>query len=267
MFVVLLFIPFLPESPMFLHVQGRYEECEQVLERMIRWNQKKPMAGSVVTDSQNLQEISNKINPWQSVKILYSRKYVVVTLLLMGIWFVNSFCYYGVVVMTPQFFKTGTSLSGYIESFITSAAELPGVIVAIFMINSAGRKKTQGFLFLFCGIFLFLLCIPTGTWLLTVFAVGARMCVMGAFSTTYVFTSEVFPTVVRSTGMGVCSSTSRIAGIITSFVAVGQVSIKPWVSLVVYAVLCIVGAAFTFAVPVETNGKRFDNEDKQLSIK
>jgi putative MFS transporter len=187
-------------------------------------------------------------SPIESIKLLFSANYRRITIMLSIIWFINALAYYGVVVMTPSFFRSGASSDSavYIETFITSAAEFPGVIAAVFLINSIGRKKTQGWMFLICGFALFLLIIPTARWLLTIFAVVARLCIMGAFSTTFVFTPEVFPTVVRSTGLGFCAAVSRLAGVITPFVGTSLLKLRVWAPLIIYGSFCVIGALLTF---------------------
>ena len=48
---------------------------------------------------------------------------------------------------------------------------------------------------------------------------GGRMCVHGAYCTTWVYTPEVYPTNLRSTGLGVAAGISKGASIITPYVA------------------------------------------------
>ena len=54
---------------------------------------------------------------------------------------------------------------------------------------------------------------------LTVFLFGARGFATGVFQAVYVYTPEVFPTKIRGTAMGLMSSSSRIGGLVTPFVA------------------------------------------------
>jgi hypothetical protein len=263
MFLVLIFLPLMPESPRYLYVTKQYDEAQAVLNRMIYLNRKEPLHGYLARDVEDENGEHKGTSAIEGLKLLFSSRYWRITIILLAIWFVNSFAYYGAVVMTPSFFKTNAGdASAYVEVFITSAAEFPGVIVALLLINKVGRKKTQGFLFLMCGVCMFLLMIPTGKWLLTIFAIGARLAVMGAFSSTFVMTPEVFPTKIRSTGLGVCSAFSRLAGIITPYVATALFKVNAWIPLIIYGVACILGGVLTFLIPVETSGKYLvDNEE------
>ncbi|NXW15579.1 S22AD protein, partial [Circaetus pectoralis] len=47
----------------------------------------------------------------------------------------------------------------------------------------------------------------------TVLAVLGKFAASASFSTSYVYSAELFPTVVRQTGVGLCSMSARLAGI------------------------------------------------------
>jgi OCT family organic cation transporter-like MFS transporter 4/5 len=55
-----------------------------------------------------------------------------------------------------------------------------------------------------------------------------KLFVVISFSGIYVFTSEVFPTEVRTTGMGAASFVARISGILAPFVG-GPLVRKLWI--------------------------------------
>ncbi|NWS43781.1 S22AD protein, partial [Probosciger aterrimus] len=48
----------------------------------------------------------------------------------------------------------------------------------------------------------------------TVLATIGKFTATASFSTSYVYSAELFPTVVRQTGVGLCSMSARLAGII-----------------------------------------------------
>ncbi|NXH39531.1 S22AD protein, partial [Dicaeum eximium] len=52
----------------------------------------------------------------------------------------------------------------------------------------------------------------------TVLAIIGKFTATAAFSTSYIYTAEVFPTVVRQTGVGLCSTMARLAGILAPLV-------------------------------------------------
>ncbi|NXF00611.1 S22AD protein, partial [Smithornis capensis] len=52
----------------------------------------------------------------------------------------------------------------------------------------------------------------------TVLAIIGKFAASASFSTSYVYTAELFPTVVRQTGVGLCSMSARVAGILAPLV-------------------------------------------------
>jgi MFS family permease len=276
--ILLSIVPFIPESPRYLYVQKQYDEAELVLHKIMKWNRKPIMEGKLlrphddntvdielqdkeaepvpVPQSPSLYERIRKISAFS----LFSKKYWRITIALLVIWFVNAFCYYGAALMTPSYFQSKDT-DGYFEVFITSVAEIPGIFLAAFLINRIGRKRTQMFLLCCCGVFMFCLLIPGPIWLMTIFAVITRLSVNGSFGVIYVFTPELFPTVMRGIGMGACTCFSRIGGIITPYVATVLFKLNSWIPLIIYGTACLIGALLTFIVPVETTGQHLQDEE------
>ncbi|NXC82501.1 S22AD protein, partial [Cercotrichas coryphoeus] len=52
----------------------------------------------------------------------------------------------------------------------------------------------------------------------TVLATIGKFAASASFSTSYVYAAELFPTVVRQTGVGLCSMAARLAGILAPLV-------------------------------------------------
>ncbi|NXR26540.1 S22AD protein, partial [Cinclus mexicanus] len=52
----------------------------------------------------------------------------------------------------------------------------------------------------------------------TILATIGKFAASASFSTSYVYAAELFPTVVRQTGVGLCSMSARVAGILAPLV-------------------------------------------------
>ncbi|KFP79072.1 Solute carrier family 22 member 13, partial [Apaloderma vittatum] len=48
----------------------------------------------------------------------------------------------------------------------------------------------------------------------TVLAIIGKFTSTASFSTSYIYAAELFPTVIRQTGVGLCSTMARVAGVI-----------------------------------------------------
>ncbi|NXM04901.1 S22AD protein, partial [Tyrannus savana] len=53
---------------------------------------------------------------------------------------------------------------------------------------------------------------------ITVLAIIGKFTATSSFSVSYVYAAELFPTVVRQTGVGLCSTLARVAGILAPLI-------------------------------------------------
>ena len=205
------------------------------------------------------------------------------TILLWIIWATASFSYYGVVLMSAELFEgTGESCnighdtsrscsaqcqplrtSDYNHLLWTTLAEFPGIMVSLLLIEKIGRKKTMAMEFFLFTITICLLfnCRAEKT-VTTVILFFARALGSGLFQTAYVYTPEVYPTVLRSVGVGSCSGVARFGAMLTPYIA--QVLMKQSFSgAVTVYVLCSLGSTFCcFLLPIETRNREM-RENRQ----
>lgn len=96
-----------------------------------------------------------------------------------------------------------------------------GILLTVVVIEFIGRKKTMAMEFVIFGVTittLLMLCITSRT-VLTVILFISRGVISGVFQAAYVYTPEVYPTHLRSVGVGVCSTMARLGAMVTPFVA------------------------------------------------
>ena len=116
----------------------------------------------------------------------------------------------------------------------------------------AGRKPCM-----VGGLILGSLCLLTTSLLSTtskaiiVMAILGKMGVGMAFDTGYVWTSEMFPTVIRNSALATCSSFARLGAIIAPLV-VFMDTYRQGMSIIVYGVVAIIGGLLSFSLRPET---------------
>lgn len=173
-----------------------------------------------------------------SLLLLLSPELVRSTLLLWIVFFGNAFSYYGLVLLTselstqnsqcdPTSLHSGNSPTTnnnlYLDVLITSFAEFPGLLLAAAIVDRIGRKLSTSTMFFICCIFLLPLMFHQPENITTALLFGARICITGTFTVVYIYAPEIYPTSIRTTGVGVASSVGRIGGIICPMVAVGLI--------------------------------------------
>jgi len=84
-----------------------------------------------------------------------------------------------------------------------------------------------------------------------VMAILGKMGVGMAFDTGYVWTSEMFPTVIRNSALATCSSFARLGAIIAPLV-VFMDTYRQGVSIIVYGVVAMIGGLLSLLLQPET---------------
>lgn len=140
------------------------------------------------------------------------------TLLVGGLWFAVNLAYYGVFTWLPATVETtGFVANLYQYLFVLAIFQVLGQLSGAYLIEVLGRKWTLGTFMVVGGVAtsLFALAIPgRGGGDATLFTVGVfamGFTLFGAWAVLYAYASEVFPTEVRSTGLGVTGSVGKVA--------------------------------------------------------
>ena len=217
---------FVPTSPRFLVKNGKCKEARKVLELGARLNRSSLPKGQLVHDREQTnsqedihRELKNLPNKGGILEI-FNRKYAFTTLCVALIWFTCGFLYYGVILISSdiltfdhhcttnvnnsilanpaEVFKycNPISSSGYLEIFITTMAEVPGILITVLVVDIIGRKLTISLELLLTGIMFFLLflCTPHALVVKTVFLFTIRASITGVFNVGFLYTGEVYPT-------------------------------------------------------------------------
>ncbi|XP_038143404.1 solute carrier family 22 member 15 isoform X1 [Cyprinodon tularosa] len=208
----------LPESPRWLYSQGQTERAEEVLLYMAARNGSK--ASHLMLQRVGAAKPGSPVRNGGGVLQLVLHPVLRLrTMVLMYVWYACSLVYYGLTLGAGD-----TSGSRFVNVAMYGLVELPAYPLCIYFINQswAGRRKSMATFLCLAGCAC--LCstlIPenTGTLLsVTSLALLGKLMVSAAFNIAYVYTSELYPTVIRNAGLGVCSMSCRVGGILAPFV-------------------------------------------------
>ncbi|CAM0145746.1 unnamed protein product [Urochloa decumbens] len=303
-FLLLLFYAITPESPRFLCMKGRTDEAVDVLEKMARLNNVPLPSGRLVSEKNiELDEVSGSsesttlltgaeesdsidkdegsdFGGFKSVGKLLAPKMIRATLLLWMAFFGNAFAYYGIVLLTSELSNGNricakeevesvhsNNASLYKNVFISSFAEIPGSLLSAMVVDRYGRRLSMASMLFTSCVFLFPLVFSRAEILTTISLFGARLCIAASFTIVYIYAPEIYPTSVRTTGIGIASSVGRIGGILCPLVAVALVhSCHQTTAIVLFEIVVFLSGLAVSFFPFETKGCRLNDTEVDMSM-
>jgi putative MFS transporter len=213
----------LPESPRWLLEQGRSQEAEEVVSRfeeeITRDGTSLPSVEEVEVPSARSASAGSVFS---NLATLWRSALASVTASTWAIWFAITFSYYGFFTWIPSLLvEQGYSIAdSFAFSIAIYLAQIPGYYSAAFIGEYLDRKWTIG-VYLAGGAVAALL-MSTAATPTTIIAFGVLLSFFmnGTYAAVYAYTPEVYPTAVRSTGMGAASAFGRVGGILAP-IAIG----------------------------------------------
>lgn len=204
----------IPESPRWLLSQGRLEEAEEIIQEVAKKNGVKVTGNLIVGEK---IEIPKGERIWH----VYKHKVLLVRgMILFFNWIVIAMDYYGV---TMHIGNLGGNF--YLNQFILAVVEFPAKIGSMLLLNRIGRQKLHclimfiGGAALLCTIFPVLYGKEELQSLTLVLSMIGKMGSAAAFGVIYIYTAELYPTVVRNGAMGTSSCIARFGGMAAPYIA------------------------------------------------
>eukprot|EP00063_Salmo_salar_P081824 XP_014056659.1 PREDICTED: solute carrier family 22 member 13-like isoform X3 [Salmo salar] len=179
----------LPESARWLLTQGRHNEATQELQRAAAVNRREvPQSLLDMLEAENTSTTGSMMDLFKTPNL---RKRA---LTMSYIWFVTSLVYFCVSLNVGHF-----GLDIYLTQFIFGLAEILSRLGCYTLLERLGRRPCQaGTLFFGGAACLLILAIPEDLpVLVTVIAVTGKFAIAASFTIVYVYTAELYPTVVR----------------------------------------------------------------------
>ncbi|CAH0719762.1 unnamed protein product, partial [Brenthis ino] len=219
-FLFIFYFFLIEESVRWLLSRGNKKEAARILFKAAAINKKKlsPETIKHLTEETPSEQDSSKLpiddknkKPSLGLQVLKSR-IIMARLLICSFWWITvTFIYYGLSI-------NSVSLAGnsYVNYILTALVEIPGYCISVLTLDRFGRKSSIMTAFFVCGISL--VCLPfipeNLLWLQTCLNLLGKLCISMAFSSIYIYTSELYPTTLRHSLVAVCSMCGRIGQVI-----------------------------------------------------
>lgn len=264
---------FLLESMRFSLVTRRFTELHHSFNQIVRWNNKMRMCGSSrvceeltpyeltrVIEAQDKQGYTHEV---ASYSMLFTSKWLRITLLLWAIYFNLNSMFYGQMALLPYLIIE--SNKGILSMFTTILGEVPVIVLTYYMIDhvSFGRRKSVLYFSLASAVAHFLPVLLSDGYL-TSYLFLARFSMKGTFACVYPLASEVYPTSFRTVGYGMANAFGRIGACLMPFFVFPLLTVNGKADFILFGTNALICALGAFFFPVDTTGKILDVYDESF---
>jgi len=235
---------YLPESSRWLLAKGRKSEAEDIIRHIAQVNGRElPKSFHLALPVQHTDKTGGsyiQIFQWPNLR----KK----ALICYWLWFSTGLIYYGLTLNSNTL---GTEL--FTTFSIGKLLEFPTITLVIFLLLKSGRRITLIMFYCCSGLSLVLTYfVPVGQypyeWPLMVLNILGRISSISTLAVNYVYAAEIFPTVVRTAGLGSSSFWARVGPMIAPFI----VELKIYgeaIPLVVFGIVALCSAFLVTFMP------------------
>uniref|UniRef100_A0A7N8XNQ2 Solute carrier family 22 member 6 n=1 Tax=Mastacembelus armatus TaxID=205130 RepID=A0A7N8XNQ2_9TELE len=236
------------ESARWLVLNRRSDEALKSLHRVARINGKPEMIDKLTLEVLH-SHMKKEIESRQSSFSCTFTCPVVYPVSLPVSRFSTSFAYYGLAMDLQKF---GVSI--YLMQIIFGAVDFPAKLLALGMLSYLGRRVSQAACLFLSALVIFTnIFVPTDMQTIrTTLACLGKGFTSASFTTVYLYTGELYPTVIRQTGMGFVSTFARVGSMAAPAVLILD-EVLPALPSVVYGGAAVLAGFFACFLPETLN--------------
>jgi len=265
---------FIPESPRWLMAEGRFEEALVILKQGAKANRRtlppdselREMMERFKTQEEEIQHHSDlpKTKKEQIYEVFKELIMLVETpemrkrsLNIFFSWLIVAMVYYGL-----SFNSKNIGGNRYVASFASGFVEIPAVVVIIPLLSRLGRAKCYCGTFLGGGICCGLVAIITFAtnkgemiWLPVTIGMIGKFLISMTFAIAYLYTAELFPTIVRNVAVGTASTFARIGSMSAPYIVDLLGASHAAIPVIIFGICSVVAGLLSLMLPETLNKK------------
>ncbi|XP_029467527.1 solute carrier family 22 member 6-A-like isoform X2 [Rhinatrema bivittatum] len=247
-FVFFLYSWWFPESARWLVLARKPEQAVRMLKKVARINGRQEEGEKLTTESLKFsmqKEVAASESTYTAADLLRTPAVRHISFCLSLAWFSTSFSYYGLAMDLQSF---GVNI--YLIQVIFGAVDIPAKFIATTAMCYIGRRITLATSLLIASLaILGNIFVPKDMQILrTSLAVLGKGCLASCFTCVFLFTMELYPTVIRQSGLGLASSMARVGGIVAPIVKMTGEYVS-YLPLVIYGAAPLVSGLFSCFLP------------------
>ncbi|RUS84891.1 hypothetical protein EGW08_007360 [Elysia chlorotica] len=240
-----------PESIRWLTVEGRLDEAMEAIGKLAQWNGKpvpsdaRPTLEMIYYKRKQERKASGSYSYLDLFRDAYLLKCSVVIAFM---WASMSLISYGI-----SFGAAGLAGNLYLNILLTNCVEIPGLLPVLWMMNRIGRRWTTVIMFIIITITTISSLVvnlkgsSANERVVFWFALVTKLCVDTGWNVIQAWGTELYPTVTRTLGYGVATTSARIGGMLAPFL----INLKTRLVLTYVTITClsITGIFLSFLLP------------------
>jgi len=206
----------LPESPRWLIANGKHEQAKKMIEKAAKKNKVKLSPDVFSSKGEKKEEEAEGNIPVYGLKDIFRLSQIRITLVMFVCWPVVTLLYYGLSLSADKIKMTDNF---YLSFILVCLVEIPPYLILPFVIDMWGRKPLFAVTQLVPGICCIVAAfLKPGTAVFAILALGAKMGASAAFNVTFMYTAQLYPTTIRNSAVGICSTVARFGAIMAPWV-------------------------------------------------
>ncbi|KAI3364662.1 hypothetical protein L3Q82_010843 [Scortum barcoo] len=248
-FLFIFYIWVLPKSARWLMANDRKEEAWELIQKAALMNGKPLSKDLEMCQVYKIEEKTELKKKHSFIDLVRTPKMRKQSLIVFYLWFANVLVYYGLSLNISDF-----GMNIYLTQMIFGLVEMPARTITLFTLNRSRKFSQLAFLAVGGTACLLTIFIPSDLSVIkTVLAMLGKFGITASLSIIYVYSAEVFPTVVRQNGIGIGSMCARTGGVLAPMMYLLK-SFSPQAPMVLCGLCPLLGSVLTLLLP-ETASK------------
>ncbi|XP_024275667.1 solute carrier family 22 member 6-A [Oncorhynchus tshawytscha] len=243
-FLFIFYIWVLPKSARWLMANQRNEEAMDLIRKAALMNGKPLQEDIEIYQGYNDMVKMEERKKDTVIDLVRTPKMRRNSCIMFYLWFVNVLVYYGLSLNISDF-----GMNIYLTQLIFGLVEMPARTITLFTLNRSRRISQLAFLAVGGLACLLTIFIPDDLSIIrTVLAMVGKFGITASLSIVYVYSAEVFPTVIRQSGIGMSSMCARAGGVLAPIIYLLR-GVSKNAPMVLFGLCTLLGAALTLLLP------------------